>query len=114
MIEFTRLTIPIRNCSLNLTDKNIQQKKFKVCLEYHLGNCKGPCEGLQSNEDYKESIDQLKNLLRGNLSPVIRHFKEEMKKSSIELEFSSRKASCSELTIVNSIRLMRRTNSWVL
>ena len=87
LIEFTRQTIPLRNCSLNLTGKNILQKKFKVCLEYHLGNCKGPCEGLQSDEDYKESIDQLKNLLRGNLSPVIRHFKEEMKKFSIELAF---------------------------
>lgn len=87
LIEFTRQTIPLRNCSLNLTDKNISQKKFKVCLEYHLGNCKGPCEGLQTIEDYRESIDQLKNLLRGNLSPVIRHFKEEMKKFSIDLAF---------------------------
>ncbi len=87
LIEFTRQTIPIRNCSLNLTERNIRQKKFKVCLEYHLGNCKGPCEGLQSNEDYKESIDQLKNLLRGNLSPVIRHFKNEMKYLSTSLAF---------------------------
>jgi excinuclease ABC subunit C len=87
LIEFTRQTIPLRNCSLNLTAKNILQKKFKVCLEYHLGNCKGPCEGMQSNEDYKESIDQLKNLLRGNLSPVIRHFKEEMKEFSMKLAF---------------------------
>lgn len=87
LIEFIRQTIPLRNCSLNLTDKNIRQKKFKVCLEYHLGNCKGPCEGLQTSEDYKESIGQLKNLLRGNLSPVIRHFKEEMKKLSANLEF---------------------------
>jgi excinuclease ABC subunit C len=87
LIEFTRQTIPLRNCSLNLTDKNIRQKKFKVCLEYHLGNCKGPCEGLQTSEDYKESIGQLKNLLRGNLSPVIRHFKEEMKKFSVNLAF---------------------------
>ena len=87
LIEFTRQTIPLRNCSLNLTEKNITQKKFKVCLEYHLGNCKGPCEGLQTIEDYKESIGQLKNLLRGNLSPVIRHFTEEMKKFSLELAF---------------------------
>ena len=87
LIEFIRQTIPLRNCSLNLTDKNIQQKKFKVCLEYHLGNCKGPCEALQTSEDYKESIDQLKNLLRGNLSPVIRHFKDEMKKFSADLKF---------------------------
>ncbi|WP_276499946.1 excinuclease ABC subunit UvrC [Terrimonas pollutisoli] len=87
LIEFTRHTIPLRNCSLNLTQKNIEQKKFKICLEYHLGNCKGPCEGLQTKEDYAESIDQLKNLLRGNLSPVIRHFKEEMKTHAANLAF---------------------------
>jgi excinuclease ABC subunit C len=79
LIDFTRQTIPLRNCSLNLTEKNIRQKKFKVCLEYHLGNCKGPCEGLQTAGDYGDHIDQLKNMLRGNLSPVIRHFREEMK-----------------------------------
>ena len=87
LIEFTRHTIPLRNCSLNLTEKNILQKKFKVCLEYHLGNCKGPCEGLQTEEEYRENIDQLKNLLRGNLSPVVRHFKEEMKNFALKLSF---------------------------
>ncbi|HUR66801.1 MAG TPA: excinuclease ABC subunit UvrC [Chitinophagaceae bacterium] len=79
LLQFTKQAIQLRTCSLNLTEKNISKKKFKVCLEYHLGNCKGPCEGLQSAADYKENISQLKNLLRGNLSPVIRHFKEEMK-----------------------------------
>lgn len=87
LIDFTRQTIPLRNCSLNLTEKNIQQKKFKVCLEYHLGNCKGPCEGLQTAEDYDDHIDQLKNMLRGNLSPVIRHFKEEMKSLAENMAF---------------------------
>src|SRR5688572_5137254 len=56
LIEFIRHTIPLRTCSLNLTEKNIQQKKFKVCLEYHLGNCKGPCEALQSEEDYVKNL----------------------------------------------------------
>jgi excinuclease ABC subunit C len=87
LIDFTRQTIPLRNCSLNLTEKNITQKKFKVCLEYHLGNCKGPCEGLQTAADYQENISQLKNLLKGNLSPVIRNFKEEMKQQSANLAF---------------------------
>jgi excinuclease ABC subunit C len=87
LIEFTRQTIPLRNCSLNLTEKNISEKKFKVCLEYHLGNCKGPCEGLQTLENYREGIDQLKNLLKGNLSPVIRHFKDEMKRFVSDLAF---------------------------
>lgn len=87
LIDFTRQTIPLRNCSLNLTERNIEQKKFKVCLEYHLGNCKGPCEGLQTSEDYSENISQLKNLLKGNLSPVIRHFREEMKNFAANLAF---------------------------
>ena len=77
----------MRSCSLNLTANNIKKDKFKVCLEYHLGNCKGPCENLQSAEDYNESLSLLKNLLRGNLAPVIRHFKSEMKTFSNSLEF---------------------------
>lgn len=87
LIEFTRQTIPLRTCSLNLTERNIGQKKFKVCLEFHLGNCKGPCEGLQSEEDYREHISQLKNLLKGNLSPVLRHFRDEMKQFAANLQF---------------------------
>jgi excinuclease ABC subunit C len=87
LIEFTRQAIPLRTCSLNLTEKNIQQKKFKVCLEYHLGNCKGPCEALQSQADYGDNLVQLKNLLKGNLSAVIRHFKEEMKVFAVDLAF---------------------------
>jgi excinuclease ABC subunit C len=87
LLEFIRQTIQLRNCSLNLTENNIKKGKFKVCLEYHLGNCKGPCENLQSARDYDESLSLLKNLLRGNLSPVIRHFKNEMKDYSGSLAF---------------------------
>lgn len=87
LIEFTRQTIPLRNCSLNLTDKNISAGKFKVCLEYHLGNCKGPCEGHQSAADYQENLNQLKNLLRGNLAPVLKHFRDEMKILAADLAF---------------------------
>ena len=87
LMEFIKQTIQLRNCSLNLTDNNIKKGKFKVCLEYHLGNCKGPCEGLQTAEDYKENLWQLKNLLRGNLSPVIRHFKAEMKDYATALAY---------------------------
>lgn len=87
LIEFTRQTIPLRNCSLNLTEKNIREKKFKVCLEYHLGNCKGPCEGHQTKEGYQENIDQLKNLLKGNLAPVLKHFRDEMKRFASDLSF---------------------------
>lgn len=87
LINFIRQTIPIRTCALNLTQRNIERKKFKVCLEYHLGNCKGPCEALQSEQDYNEGIEQVKNLLKGNLNPVIHHFKNEMKVFAEKLEF---------------------------
>jgi len=87
LLAFIRQTIPIRTCALNLTQRNIERKKFKVCLEYHLGNCKGPCEALQNEQDYKEGIQQIKNLLKGNLNPVINHFKNEMKGLSEKMEF---------------------------
>lgn len=87
LLAFIRQTVPIRTCTLNLTQKNIERKKFKVCLEYHLGNCKGPCEGLQTEEDYRDGIEQVKNLLKGNLNPVINHFRQEMKQHAEELQF---------------------------
>ncbi|MFI5131732.1 MAG: excinuclease ABC subunit UvrC [Chitinophagales bacterium] len=87
LLNFIRQAIQLRTCSLNLTQPNIEKKKFKVCLEYHLGNCKGPCEGLQKEEDYNNNLLLLKNLLRGNLSPVIRHYKDEMKNYAGNLNF---------------------------
>ncbi len=87
LIDFVKQYIPLRNCKLNLTDQNIQKGKFKVCLEYHLGNCKGPCEGLQSNADYQEGLEMVKHILKGNLASVIQHFKSEMQKEVAALHF---------------------------
>jgi len=87
LLEFIKQTIQLRTCSLNLSENNIRKGKFKVCLEYHLGNCKGPCEGFQTPANYQEGLAQLKNLLRGNLSPVIKHYKNEMKTLAEGLEF---------------------------
>lgn len=87
LLEFIKEYIPLRNCKLNLTDRNIQEKKFKVCLEYHLGNCKGPCEGLQSKEEYEEGLKQIRQMLRGNLAPVMQSYKEEMQYYVDHLQF---------------------------
>lgn len=87
LLNFIKQTIPLRTCPLPLSPQNISKGKFKVCLEYHLGNCKGPCEARQSLEDYNENIHQVKNLLRGNLGPVVQHFKTEMKAHAQNLEF---------------------------
>jgi len=87
LLDFIKQTILLRTCKLNLSENNIKKGKFKVCLEYHLGNCKGPCEGLQSLENYNEELQQLVNILKGNLSPVIQHFKKEMQDHVKKLEF---------------------------
>ncbi len=87
LISFIRQYIPLRTCKLNLTAQNIQRGKFKVCLEYHLGNCKGPCEGLQNEADYAEGLSQVRQMLKGNLSPVIQRFKEQMTQLAQDLQF---------------------------
>lgn len=87
LLEFIKQFIPLRTCKLNLSKNNIAKKKFKVCLEYHLGNCKGPCEGLQSVEDYMAGIERLKYLLKGNLSPIMQEFRRLVKMHVEQMEF---------------------------
>lgn len=77
LLSFIKLHIPLRTCSLNLSPSSIQKGKYKVCLEYHLGNCKGPCVALQTQEEYDEGINQIKHILKGNLSGVIEKYKKE-------------------------------------
>jgi excinuclease ABC subunit C len=87
ILDFIKETIPLRTCKLNLTKNNIQQGKFKVCLEYHLGNCKGPCEGLQSAESYAASIQQIRQIVKGNLTPLLQQLKVEMQDFAALMEF---------------------------
>ena len=71
LLELIRSLYPLRNCTLNLTEENIKKKKFKVCLEYHIGNCKGPCEALQTREDYDKNITEIKQIIKGNINSVM-------------------------------------------
>ena len=87
LLDFIKQNIQLRTFKLNLTPYNIEKKKFKVCLEYHLGNCKGPCEGLQTLQDYDDELQQLKNILKGNLSPVIQSFKADMQEKVLNMQF---------------------------
>jgi excinuclease ABC subunit C len=87
LLTFIKQTVALRTCKLNLTQPNIQKEKFKVCLEFHLGNCKGPCEARQSEQEYDDALQQVRNILKGNLQPVIHHFKMEMMQHSINLDF---------------------------
>ncbi|HEV2353900.1 MAG TPA: excinuclease ABC subunit UvrC [Puia sp.] len=87
LLDLVKANIQLRTCQLNLAESQIRKGKYKVCLEYHLGNCKGPCEGRQTAEDYREGLVQLKNILKGNLGPVIQQFKKEMRELAGKMDF---------------------------
>jgi len=87
ILELTQKLYPTRNCNLNLNAKNIANGNFKVCLEYQIGNCKGPCQGFQSEESYKQTISNIKHILRGNLAEVKRHIKTQIEDAVSRLAF---------------------------
>jgi excinuclease ABC subunit C len=87
LINHIKESIALRTCTLPLSPKNIDKGKFKVCLEYHLGNCKGPCQGLQTEEEYEKSIEQVTHLLKGNVKPLIAHLNKEMSEQASALAF---------------------------
>jgi excinuclease ABC subunit C len=87
LLTFIKQNVALRTCKLNLTQNNIHKGKFKRCLEYHLGNCKGPCEALQTEQDYGDALQQVRNILKGNLQPVIQHYKTEMFQYATNMDF---------------------------
>jgi excinuclease ABC subunit C len=104
LIGFIRQLFKLRTCSHNLTQSNIEASKFKVCLEYHLGNCKAPCVGLQPESDYLENISQIRDILKGNISTVIDHLKETMTKYSEELRFEEAQSVKEKIDIILKFR----------
>lgn len=89
LMELIRELYPLRTCNYHLTQENIRSGKFKVCLEYHLGNCLGPCEGLQTEFDYNENIDAIRNILKGNFKDSLHKFRKQMKTYAEEMKFEA-------------------------
>ena len=87
ILEFIREVIPLRTCKLNLAPQNIAKGKYGVCLQYHLGNCKAPCVGHQSEEEYADLLTMVKDVLKGDLRPVRRYLEENMQAAAAELKF---------------------------
>ncbi len=87
LLELFHMLFPLRSCNYQLSEANIQKGKFKVCLEYHIKNCKGPCVGLDSEEEYNARIDQIRNILKGRYGAVKRYLQREMKRLADALEF---------------------------
>lgn len=89
LLNLIRQLYKIRTCKYDLSEKNIAAGKFKVCLEYHIGNCKGPCEGLQSHEDYMLQITDIKEIIKGNISSVITILEHRMNDYAEKMEYES-------------------------
>lgn len=87
LLELINKLYKLRTCSLVLSEENITKKKFRVCLEYQIGNCKGPCEGFQSQEEYDQSVKEIRQILKGNIQTVIGHLRELMQAYAAEYRF---------------------------
>lgn len=87
LLDLIRQLYPRRTCFLNLTEKNIKSGKFKVCLEYHIGNCLGPCVGKQTEEDYNQNIKNIRELIKGNISMVRSQLAVRMKEYAADFQF---------------------------
>ena len=92
VFDFIKQMFPIRTCNYALSANNIAQNKFKICLEYHLGNCKGPCEGLMTEEAYMENVQNIVHILKGNIGPVKSALKKKMQVHVEMLEFEEAEA----------------------
>lgn len=87
LLDLIKGLYPLRSCSYDLAQQKISNGKYKVCLEYHLGNCLGPCENLHSEASYNTSIDAIRNLLKGNFKESLGGFKNQMKQYAANLQF---------------------------
>ncbi len=102
LLDLFKSTYPLRNCKLNLSKNNVAQGKYKVCLEYHIGNCKGPCIGEYDEETYCENIESIKNILRGNINSVIKYLKEMMHFYASDYKFEEAEDVKQKLKQLNS------------
>ncbi len=100
ILDLIKETYTLRTCNLPLTPENINAGKFKVCLEYQIGNCKGPCQNYQSKEDYDQNIEEIKDILNGKVGNVIRTVKQVVKKASEDLNFELAHAYQRKLTVL--------------
>ncbi len=89
VLEFVREVVPLRTCKLNLSPEQIAKGKYTVCLQYHLGNCMGPCIGRQSEAEYAAQVDLVVSVLRGDLRPVRQHLESGMAQAAAELRFEA-------------------------
>ena len=104
MLQMLKELYPLRTCKYPLTPESIAQGRYKVCLEYHIKRCKGPCEGLQSLEEYQQNISEIKEILRGNISQISKHLYEEMQSLAAELKFEEAQKIKEKYEVIENYR----------
>ncbi len=104
MLQMLKELYPIRTCKYQLTPESIARGQYKVCLEYHIKRCKGPCEGLQSLEEYKQNIAEIKEILKGNISQISKHLYEQMLTLAAELRFEEAQAVKEKYEVIENYR----------
>ena len=104
MLQMLKELYPLRTCKYPLTPESIAKGRYKVCLEYHIKHCKGPCEGLQTLEEYQQNISEIKEILRGNISQISKHLYEEMQKLAGELRFEEAQKIKEKYEVIENYR----------
>lgn len=104
LLDLFRQLFMLRTCRYDLSEENVQAGKYKVCLEYHLQNCKGPCEGLQSEEEYNQDIEQVISILKGNLGPAKQFFKEQMQEAAEKMAFEQAARYKKKLELISNFQ----------
>ncbi|WP_284651179.1 excinuclease ABC subunit UvrC [Flavobacterium terrisoli] len=89
ILDLIKELYPLRTCNYDLSEANIKSGKYKVCLEYHIGNCKGPCEGYETLEHYQKQVDAIREILKGNFKDSLRDFKKQMSELATEMKFEA-------------------------
>ena len=104
MLQMLKDLYPLRTCKYPLTPESIAERRYKVCLEYHIKRCKGPCEGLQTLEEYQQNISEIKEILRGNISQISKHLYEQMQTLAGELRFEEAQKIKEKYEVIENYR----------
>lgn len=109
LLELIRDVYALRTCALDLSEKKIKEGKHKVCLEYHIGNCKGPCIGEETAEDYNQYIKDIEHIVKGNLGAVIQSLKLLMQERSAQLQFEEAQKIKAKITVIERYKADRKS-----
>ncbi len=102
ILDMIKELYPLRTCTYDLSPSNIQSGKYKVCLEYHIGNCKGPCEGLETLENYQKQVEAIRQILKGNFKDSLRDFKKQMMELAEDMQFEAAQKIKEKIEVLES------------